>query len=71
MRGTSSRVGGREAADAVAGLDLHPARARELGGRAARHDLAADEDGHAVAHQLDLAQEMGVQNDGHAAARSS
>ena len=52
-----------ELADAVARLDLHATRARELRGCPPRHDLPAHEDGHAVADQLHLAEEMGAEDD--------
>jgi hypothetical protein len=57
-----------EAADPVAGLHLDPARARELGRRPARHYPAADQDRHAVAHQLDLAEHVGAEHHRHPAA---
>ena len=62
-RPRSSRVPG-------AGLDLDPARARELGRRPALDDLAADEDRDPVADQLDLAEQVRAQQHRRSRARA-
>ena len=57
----SSRVACANVRAPAPGLDLDAARVRELGGRARRDHLAARDDRHAVAHQLDLGQQVRVQ----------
>ena len=58
---------GREHARAVRGLDLDAARPAQLLRRPGGDHLAAGDDRHAVAHQLDLRQQVRVQQHGHAA----
>ena len=56
-----------EHARAVRGLDLDAARPAQLRRRPGGDQLAAGDDRHAIAHELDLRQQVGVQQHGHAA----
>ena len=68
MAGTSSRVAPCEALRAGRRLDLDAVRARELVRAALGQQLAAVDDRDAVADLLDLAEQVGVQQHGDAAA---
>src|SRR5581483_6727459 len=50
-----------EQAHALVRLDLDPARAGELGGRPRGGDAPVEEDDDAIAHELDLAQQVRVE----------
>ena len=63
--------GGREAPHAAGRLDLDALRAAQLVGRPRGDEPARVDDRHAVAHALDLAEQVGVEQHGHAAARAA
>src|SRR5581483_3745193 len=61
------RILARRALDrarALVGLELDAARPRQLGGRPCGDDLATEQDRHAVAHELDLREQMRVEQYG-------
>ena len=60
-------AGAGEDARAGARLHLHAARPGEVRGRARGHHLAVVDDRHAVAHELDLRQQVGVEQHADAA----
>ena len=67
MAGTSSRVAPSKRCVPACRLDLDAARARQLVRAALGQQLAVVDDRHAVAHALDLAEQVGVEQHGDAA----